>query len=523
MSFFNKFFPNKKSIQTVAEADVIASNETVNHEGAQAWNMSSELELYTAVVTASLSDSFYEKADRRIERIANLVDKVSPEFTARLAVYARTRMNLRTVPMFLLVELASRHNGDSLVSRAVAATVCRADEIMELLTAYQWRNPVPNGQAKRLGKLSNQIKVGLERAFNKFDEYQFAKYNRTNRDVKLRDALFIVHPKADSPEQQEIFDKIATDTLETPFTWETQLSDLGTATAMLTDRERETAKAKVWKELILSGKLGYMAMLRNLRNISELKRIESSVINNVCQQIADPERVRKSRQFPFRFLSAYRELGAGRSAKLMRDALEDAMIASADNISGFDRNTRVVLACDVSGSMYTPVSAHSTVRCYDIGLTLAMLLRYRCMNVVTGLFGDTWMRVELPKKNILANVQSLNKLEGRVGYSTNGHTVIDDLIERREVVDKVMMFTDMQMWDSGGVGASLKASWENYRRIAPGAKLYLFDLVGYGQAPLRIPARGVYVIAGWSDKIFDVLDAIENGSDALRLIKAINI
>ena len=112
-----------------------------NHEGDKAYAMTPELELYTAVVTASLSDLFYEEEDERVERIADLIRKVSPEFVARLAVYARNQMHLRSIPMLLLVELAKVHNGDSLVARTVEKTVLRADEIMELLMCYQWRNP----------------------------------------------------------------------------------------------------------------------------------------------------------------------------------------------------------------------------------------------------------------------------------------------------------------------------------------------------------------------------------------------
>ena len=146
-----------------------------NHEGAKAYAMTPELELYTAVVTASLSDLFYEKQDERVNRIAALVRKVSPEFVARLAVYARTQMHLRSIPLLLLVELAKVHYGDDLVARAVEKTVLRADEIMELLMCYQWRNPSTDPR-KKLGKLSRQIQNGLQQAFNRFDEYQFAKY-----------------------------------------------------------------------------------------------------------------------------------------------------------------------------------------------------------------------------------------------------------------------------------------------------------------------------------------------------------
>ena len=89
---------------------MIKENETTrNHEGAKAYAMTPEMELYTAVVTSTLSDNFYESKDGRMERIAALIRQVDPEFVAKLAVYTRTQMNLRSIPLFLIVELAKIH------------------------------------------------------------------------------------------------------------------------------------------------------------------------------------------------------------------------------------------------------------------------------------------------------------------------------------------------------------------------------------------------------------------------------
>jgi hypothetical protein len=59
--------------------------------------------------------------------------------------------------------------------------------------------------------------------------------------------------------------------------------------------------------------------------------------------------------------------------------------------------------------------------------------------------------------------------------------------------------------------------------MAPAAKLYLFDLAGYGNTPLNVQRDDVYLVAGWSDKIFAVLQAIENGSHAVKMINAITL
>jgi len=200
-------------------------------------------------------------------------------------------------------------------------------------------------------------------------------------------------------------------------------------------------------------------------------------------------------------------------------ALEMAMAHSAATLNGFGKKTRVLLACDVSGSMQTPVSARSTIMLYDIGLVLAMLLQSRCENVEVGMFGDIWKRIRLPKSHILANVREFYAREGEVGYATNGYLVIKDLLQRRVVMDKVMLFTDCQLWDSYG-NQNIQACWTQYKReLAPYARLYLFDLKGYGQTPLKVMQHDVYLIAGWSDKIFGVLDALENGGNTLDTIQ----
>lgn len=92
----------------------------VNHEGVPAYRLTPELELYAAVVTASLGNRFYEGAGERISRIRTLIPKVDPLFVARLAVYTREKMHLRSVPVVLGVELAKVHSGDQLVSRMIA-------------------------------------------------------------------------------------------------------------------------------------------------------------------------------------------------------------------------------------------------------------------------------------------------------------------------------------------------------------------------------------------------------------------
>lgn len=497
------------------------SNQTTNYEGAPAYKMSAALELYSAVVTTSLSRTFYEGDGwKRIERLRDLIKRNDPLFVAQLAVYAREKMYLRAVPLVLAVELAKVHNGDDLISRLVSRVIQRADEITELLAYYQMANQ--RQSTKKLNRLSKQLQRGLALAFNKFDEYQFAKYNRAT-EVKLRDALFLVHPKAKDEAQQGLFNKIVNDGLEIPYTWETQLSALGQQN-FASEAEKASAFRAKWQELIDSQRLGYMASMRNLRNMLEAG-ISTEHLNQVAERLSDPAQVARSKQLPFRFLAAYRELKNVKSPRVSKllNALENAILASTQNLKGFDENTDVLIACDTSGSMCQPISPKSSVQLYDVGLVLGMLLQSRCQSVMSGIFGDTWKVINLPQEQVLANADGLRRRMGEVGYSTNGYLVIKDLIKRKQKMDKVMIFTDCQLWNSNYSGESIAKYWTQYKKIAPNAKLYLFDLAGYGQSPVELKSGDVALIAGWSDKVFEVLEALENGESALSQIQNINL
>lgn len=485
---------NTKATATIVE----------NHEGAKAFAMTPEWELYSLVVTSMFSDKFYEGTDERLARLRKLIVKVKPEFVAQLAIYAREKMYLRTMPLVLAVELAKVHNGDDLVSKLVTRIIQRVDELTEILAYYKIANNL-----KDIKKESHQLYKGIANAFLKFDEYQFAKYDKDG-DIKLRDVLFKTHPKPTTPEQVELFKKIVDSTLETPYTWETELSAKGN-------------KPEVWSELISSGKLGYMAVLRNLRNMLDAG-VDKAHLADVAARLENPEQVRKSKQFPFRYLSAFRELKNNDSplASMLLDSLEGAIKTSAENIKGFGYDTTVAIVCDVSGSMQVPVSPKSKVQNYDIGLLLGMLLQSRCKSVVSGMFGDTFKIVNLPKSSILQNVEELHSREGEVGYSTNGYLVLRDLEKKGVQADKVMMFTDCEMWDSYG-SDSMQKAWASYTKFYPSAKLYLFDLSGYGSTPVSTVGTNVYLIAGWSDKVFDVLAAYEAGSTAVEQVKEIVI
>jgi len=561
---------------------------TRNYEGEKAWKLDDELALYTRVCTTFLVDQFYTpNFNDELNRIRTLIKKVSPQFVAQLAVYAREEMYLRSIPLVLAVELAKVHSGDNLVRRMVSRIIQRADELTEIVAYYASANArhkntkEVNGKNKVLHALSKQMAKGIADAFYKFDEYQLKKYSAADKDIKLRDVLFLTHPKPRNKEEKLLFSRLANNELAKANTWEAQSSDMGQKVAQqareqdLNAEEKEDLKAQSAKEMWEAkidtrgkGQLHYMALMRNLMNFLKYD-VSLDHIMKVATRLADSNEVARSKQLPFRFVTAYRmlrsieniqtgrgifEYGFDRKSQfrdrnvifevrdfeisrktkdvknpkisILLEALEEAVKAACKNIPSFDWDTNVLIAADTSGSMQKPISPKSMLQCYDIGIALSMMLQHKCKVVSAGMFGDSFAVLPLPKDQILRNVDEMHQFEGMVGYSTNGYLVIDYAIKAAKegiVFDKVFLFSDNQLWNSNQDLKHIDSEWRKFKKLAPKAKLYIFDLEGYGTSPINLKRNDVYMVAGWSDKIFDVLKAIDEGQDALKKIKAIEV
>jgi 60 kDa SS-A/Ro ribonucleoprotein len=156
------------------------------HEGAMAQKVNAKRELRRTVLTCLLwEDTFYEKGNDIAKRIAELVAQSKAEDVAALAREARDKMQLRHAPLFVTRELARRKGAGPLVAETLEHVIQRADELGEFVALY-WK--------ERKQPLSAGVKRGLAQAFQKFDAYQLAKYNRESV-VTLRDVLFLCHAK----------------------------------------------------------------------------------------------------------------------------------------------------------------------------------------------------------------------------------------------------------------------------------------------------------------------------------------
>ena len=350
------------------------TNKTVNKEGHVAYSMQDKPKLVTQVLTSFFNESkFYGDNSKEMKQLIPSVIKQDPEFVSKLAVFARREFNMRSVSHVLTGFLANVPEGKPYIRQTVEGVTLRGDDATEILSFYlsEFGKPIPNG-----------LRRALKAVFAGFDAYTLAKYKGEGHAVKMRDLLRICRPHPETAQQSVMWKQLLDGTLPTPLTWESELSANG--------NNKET-----WEKLIDSGKVGYMALLRNLRNIVNAK---PDNMQSVLDKIADPEAVRHSKQLPFRFLSAYKNMPAGSGSKPI-DALEDAADASIANLPHLPGKT--VIAVDISGSMSSKVSAKSEVLCCEIGMMLGLIANRICDDAVFYEFNHQLYEVPISKRNAL--------------------------------------------------------------------------------------------------------------------------
>lgn len=386
----------------------VTRKTALTHEGAKVFVCNAEQELERSVMACLLwEDSFYESGQDIYERINSIVPEVKAEKVFELALRARNEYNLRHIPLVLAKIMVKLPTHRHLVSKLLVEIIKRPDELAEFLALY-WKD----GRCP----IANQVKKGLAKAFLKFDEYQLAKYNR-DKDITLRDVMFLVHPKAQNKEQEDLFKRLINNELKTPDTWEVLLSVPG------------TDKRKVWTNLITENKLGSMALIRNLRNM-ENSGVERDIIKKALKH------ARSDKLLPFRFIAA------AERAPVFESELEQMMFNNMLNIEKLPGKT--VLLVDVSGSMsWDKVSKKSEMTRLDAACALAMLTKELCENCEVYAF-DCGVHY-IPNRR---GFSLRDKLKSYSGGGTAIGNAIDYVNENETDMDRLIIITDEQTSDT---------------------------------------------------------------------------
>ena len=361
-------------------------------------------ELRRAVASCLLwEDQFYEDGVSIADRISSLVAVCDPAAVAALAVEARTSMKLRHAPLWLLSGLAKAGHGAD--ADTYAATINRADEMGELI-AMHWKDgkkPIPA-----------QMKRGIAKAFAKFDAYRLGKYNRKTA-VTLKDVLRLVHPKPENDEQATLWKSIIDGTLASPDTWEVALSG-------------GADKKETFERLLREGNLGYLALLRNLRNMVQAN-VDSGLVREAILARKGAHNV-----LPFRYVAA------ARYAPQYEPALDEALCAAVEQLPILPGKTCVLV--DVSGSMDCPLSAKSDMQRIDAAAALASII-HGDVRVVT----FSHHVVEVPPRRGMAGVDAIKRSQPH-GGTYLGQAVA--AVNAQIPYDRLIVITDEQSHDPVG-------------------------------------------------------------------------
>lgn len=523
--------------------------DTRTYEGGLGWvrDVRTDLFLRASASFNDGGDKFYESGYERDEKLRQLARQVAVEdFTwfAQFVKWLRRTANIRTSALMVACdgvkarleagETGRGHAGADVPDpdtwgtpahfipsnrSVIDSALYRADEPGELLAywMHQYGRRVPK-PVKR-GIADAAVRLYNERSLLKYDTashavrfadvlelchptpdpdkswqgdlFSFALDRRHNRENGIPDSLEILHNSASfrSRVQEEPSLAYDPDALNRAgLTWEDALSLSG---------QLGVDKRKVWESVIPS--MGYMALLRNLRNFDEAG-ISNKVANEVIVKLVREDEVAKSRQLPFRFYAAYLNAPSLRWAQALETAL-DLCLSNVPELPG-----RTLILVDTSASMNSSMSGKSTMSCVQAAALFGSALAIKNPKAVDLYhFANRPERIPVPQGgSVLKLTAEIQSLIGRVGHGTE---MAGSLRATYAQHDRVILFSDMQAF--GGYKNNVAQD------VPPHIPVYGFNLAGYSASPMPTGAAARFDLGGLSDQTFKLIPLLEQGGGNL--------
>lgn len=499
----------------------------LTHEGAPGYGRDAKSELFLLAVSNMVGEaSFYESAGDRDDRYARLVRQVAVEdagWTLEFLRWLRAEGNMRSASLVGAAEAVKARLDAARAGREVAngarnrqlidVVLQRADEPGEMLAYWMSRY----GRA-----IPKPVKRGITDAVRRmYTERALLKYDTASRGFRFGDVIELVHPAPDSgkPWQGALFAHALDRRHNRPWavdpdmlpmlafnatlraaaaerperlldpealrragmTWEDVLSLVGS----------RVDKARLWEALIPS--MGYMALLRNLRNFDQAG-VSDEIAGQVAARLADPEQVARSRQFPFRFLAAYRNVPSLRWGYALEKALQHSL-AAVPELPG-----RTLILVDRSGSMFTSMSRRSELTFADSAGIFGAALAVRNHGRVTLVqFGTSSQEIRVGRGESLLRV--LDRFDNLGGTQT-----AEAVRAHYDRHDRVVIVTDEQAW----YGYGDPGDHVPYR-----VPLYTFNLVGHQYGHQAGGPNRVTIGGGLTDHAFRLIPLLEAGRNGV--------
>lgn len=485
------------------------TSRTTTHEGGEGWNLDQKTRLFTLSVSSLLNPRFYDQTDgvAELASLANLVSRQDPDWMQKFIPWVRKDMNMRTAPVIMLAEYVAAQGPGA--RKLIAETLTRADEPAELLGYW----------LTRYGKaMPMQLKRGLADAVtNLTTEYAALKYGTDRNAVTLADVIELTHPTPKGKWQSQLFTYLLDQRHGVRTVSPSDYDALGSITEHLAlmavpEDQRQLPPTDVlnragWTWERLSGytpngmdaaaweaiipTMGYMALLRNLRNFEEAG-ISADATHYVQAKLGDPVEVANSRQFPYRFYNAWK----ANQSMTYASVLESAAQLSLNNVPVLDGRTLILI--DVSGSMggaghmWGHLTQHGRHVPFELAALFGGALYLRNKESADLVAFATSSTLVHPGGSVLRLVDAIEQKRNRLGGGTNMWQAVDQHYNGH---DRVVVFTDMQ---STPMGAARP----------PSVRTHIWDLVGYGVANVDL-SQNNFLYAGFTDQMFKIMEQVE--------------
>lgn len=471
------------------------NSKDFTYEGAKSYKKDTASEWMNFLFSSYLEDTYYEKSNDQTNRYIELTNEVGKQYgwdtVAKMSIFARNELGLRSISQLTAAIVNDKKINNK--RNFYRNFPHRLDDVSEIFGALDFLG----------SKRSHAIVRGFSDYLSSLNDYTLGKYKMKNKEYNLYDLINITHAHSSS------IDKYKNNTLDTPRTWEVAIST----------SKNEEEKSKEWKSLVEDNSLGYLALIRNIRNIVNCNGITNDWIkNNLYPQLINENKIKKSLVYPYQIYCAYKNIGIRNS--LIDEALSKAFFISCGNMPDLPGKNIVML--DVSGSMENKISRNSNLTIKEVGAVYgaAILISSEADFVKFGTFA------KIKKINMLDNIfEIINKMQENenCGYGTNISEAFEILNKR---YDRIFLISDMQTMNSNSYDwydrTNGRDCYEQYCDLYSDSNnkphIYSFDLGNYHTQVGNPKDSHVHLLTALNDKVFSFIKFLENGEDLIKYI-----
>ena len=521
-----------------------------NFMGEDAYILSDKEALTSMVMTTFLTDAYYVSENQLTQNIVDLAQKCGYEFTAKLALYARTKGNLRSVSHLLAALVCKDSTHPTWLKSFYEHIVLRPDDISEILSCY---GKLRGFDLKNIKQIPNAMKKGFGTVLSGLSPYQIDKYKMNGKSLSLIDIVNLLHPTPTDKNREAYRRLMHGESLDGTYDSKILEKEMA-ATGQNASNEQELVLAKhdAIKSVLEKG-MPIMNLLRNLRNIM---LYAPDLVDEAIKQLTNHDKVVNSKLLPFRFMSAYdavneietsdytegdsdtkikfesdgcQRMDEHRLASLkskVSKALEDAMSIACENVPELEGNCAILI--DHSGSVRgdwggsSTLSPWSSVHTAHIGNLFGSIVAFKQKDVYIGMFGD---KLISPSVNREIGLLEFNKNTYDAGEDCGGCTenglylFLKNVIDEKKHIDNFIVFSDMEIGDGGEGGwdytssahVKFKDLFKEFRKINPNCLTVCCNIRGQSGTSVFNPNLKLLNVSGWSNNIFDVISMYKAG------------